>query len=119
MKQIERNLLTSAMIVYDEAEDLVKLFKEQPESKYAEMRMDSAINKITIAQTFIKALKMITCTHNNGKGDTTGVAWHQTFDGNEKQIQSYKEVTRRCDDCKQVFYRKKYNLLKRKKNART
>ena len=119
MKQIERNLLTSAMIVYHEAEHLCNLVNEQPESKYAEMRMDSAINKITIAQTFLKTLKMIVCDHNKGKGSTTGVAWIKDLNEKREVIRSIKEVTRRCDDCKQVFYRKKYNLLKRKKNVRT
>lgn len=115
MKQIERNLLTSALIFYDEAEGLVKLFNEQPQSQYASGRKESATNKITIAQTFLKTLKMISCNHSNGKGDTTGIAWHQTFDDNGKQVQSYKEITKRCDYCNQVFYRKRYNLKGRKK----
>ena len=115
MRQIERNLLTSAMIFHNEAENLVKLVNEQPQSKYAELRITKAVEKITIGLTFLKALKMITCNHSKGKGDTTGVMWEQLFDDNGKKVGSFREVTKRCNNCNQVFYRKRYNLLRKRK----
>lgn len=117
MKQIERNLLTSSIIALDDAKYMIELINEQPESKLVEGRKETATKKIAIAQTFLNVLKMITCNHSKGKGDTTGITWHQVFNDNGKKLQSFKEITKRCDNCNQVFYRKRYNLMRKKKNV--
>lgn len=116
MKQIEQNLLVTATILTDEAEYMLKLMYEQPESKYFLSRRISALKQIASAEGFIKALKMVSCDHNTKKGHTTGIAWVKDLNDNREVINSYKEITKRCHNCNQVFYRKRYNLRKKKSN---
>lgn len=114
MKLIEKNLLTSARIACEEAVDMVDLINEQPDSQHVDLRRERAGKKIVIAQTFLKVLRIITCNHDNGKGDSTEVEWHQITDDEGKK-ESYQLVKKRCNKCNQVFYFKKRNLLKRKR----
>lgn len=121
MKQIERNLLTSIQINIKEAEYLLKLVDEQPYSKITDDRKLSVNTKIAMANAFLKALKMITCTHNTKLGSDTGVIYGTDYSDLffKKKIRSFMEVTKRCHNCNQVFYRKRYNLLGRKKNDKS
>jgi len=115
MKQIERNLLISTQMVVEEAQSLIDIVNRYPSESEINLRRRKTIDqKIGMGLAFIKALKMITCDHNKGKGSTTGIAYIQTI-GRFKIVESIKEVTKRCDNCNQVFYRKKYNLRKKKK----
>lgn len=116
MKRIERNLVISTEMMIEEAQSLLDIIKRYPsESEINTSRKNSINKKIGMGYGFIKALKMITCNHNKGKGSTTGIAWIQDIGENKKVIRSIKEVTKRCDNCNQVFYRKKYNLRKKNK----
>ena len=105
MKRIERNLLLSTQIAVEETEYQIELNHQ-----------DVAQRKLAIAETFLKVLKMISCKHDTKHGHTTGIMWHQAYIPYTKiKVESWKEVTKRCHNCNQVFYRKKYNLLGRKK----
>jgi len=118
MKQIERNLLTSATVAIEDVEYMIKLIEEQPERSINIQRRESANQKIGIGMAFIKALKMITCTHNTKLGSSTGVAYIKDYkyeNGEKIIIRSIREVTRRCHNCNQVFHRKKTNLRKKNK----
>ena len=118
MKQIVRNLLTSAIVAVEDADSMIQLINEQPDRSINIQRTQSANQKIGLAMAFIKALKMITCTHDTKLGSATGVAYIKDYkyeNGKKIIIQSIREVTRRCHNCNQVFHRKKYNLMRKKK----
>lgn len=114
MKQIERSLLTTASILTDEAKYMVELMDEQPKSKYFLSRRITALKHIAIAQGMLQALKIVSCNHATNKGATTGIAWIKDLNDRREVIGSYKEITKRCHNCNQVFYRKRYNLRKKK-----
>lgn len=121
MKTVERNLLTSAIVATEEAEGMIDLINDQPYSKIVEERRLSANTKIAMAIGFIKALKIISCTHNTKHGSSTGVMYGTDYSDLffKKKIRSFREVTKRCHNCNQVFYRKRYNLLGKKKNDKS
>ena len=116
MKQIERNLLTSTSVVIEEAESLIEIVNRYSGETELNLKRRIAINhKIGMGFAFIKVLKMITCTHNTDKGCTTGITWIKDLNDKREVVNSFKEVTKRCHNCDQVFYKKRYNLRKRKK----
>jgi len=101
--ELIRNLITSTSIELDDAEDLTKGFSPE-----------LAKLKLAKAEKVLNILKMVACNHIDGH--TTGVCWIRDYDRSTgKKIHSYKEVTKRCFKCKLVFYRKRYNLMKKKK----
>ncbi len=115
MKQIERNLLISTQMVVEEAQSLIDIVNRYPSESEINLRRRKTIDqKIGMGLAFIKALKMITCSHGTDKGSTTGIAWIKDYNDKREVIASFKEVTKRCHNCNQVFYRKKYNLRKKK-----
>lgn len=117
MKQIEKNLLLSARVLTEEAESLNKIVQEKSGSLFDESRITSIHKKISLAQGFIKALKMIICNHDTDKGCTTGVMYQSDYKNYSDKIpiRSVRVVTKRCHYCNQIFHRKKYNLRKKKK----
>lgn len=115
MKRIERNLLTSTEVVIEEAQSLIDIINHyNNESELNLRRRKSVYQKIGMGMAFIKALKMVSCDHNTKHGHTTGIAWIKDLNDNREIVGSYKEITKRCHNCNQVFYRKRYNLRKRK-----
>lgn len=99
----------------EKSESLMEIIEHCPsESDINIRRKEKILENIGKGFGFIHALKMISCTHNNGKGHTTGVAWIKDKGYNGRVVRSFKEVTRRCHYCNQVFYRKRYNLRRKK-----
>ena len=100
----------------EESQSLMEIIEHYPhESEINIRRRQTILKNIGKGLGFIKALKMISCSHDNGKGHETGLAWIKDLDDNRKVIRSFKEVTKRCDYCNQVFYRKRYNLRKKRR----
>ena len=69
MKQIERNLLLSTEVMIEESESLMEIIERYPTDKVNVGRKQTISENIGRGLGFLKALKMITCDHNKGKGN--------------------------------------------------
>lgn len=104
MNQIQKNLYISTKIAIDETYD--QLFLNHKE--LAEI-------KLGVAQSFLKFLKMVSCNHKTKEGSSTMVSYFQEYSVRFNDLVSVKEVQKKCHQCNQIFYYKKYILSRKKK----